>query len=129
MNRAFSDQLSVVRPGQKPLIVNPYATQAPAKPVMCCVAQCGRVATAGTFCDECFAQYETITRWEERALERKARRWRFVNGFLLFAGCELVVGCCIQMLAIWQACVLYVVSAAVFGLGYAIYGGDKVKGS
>jgi hypothetical protein len=110
-------------------------SQAPlAVPTTCCVEHCGRAATRGAFCDDCFTQYEMYNRlWaaEEAKAASGERRalvaggWRFVNGFAFFGSIELLVGYCIKTPLIWQSFALGAGCALVVALGNALIGGGK----
>jgi hypothetical protein len=141
-----SDGMTVVRTplprefdqvhGERRRMVNPaldvYSRAPLVMPAVCCVSHCGREATQGAFCDDCFSTYETYNRiWATEDARRadvsrqarKAAGWRFFNGFVFFASVELLVGYCIESPLIWQTFALGVGCALVAGLGNAIVGG------
>jgi hypothetical protein len=82
------------------------------------------------------ALWEREQRWEpahERrrlniARNRKARRWRFLNSFLVMLMFELLIGYCVDVLGMWQNWVLCLGWALFIAILAAFLGGAKKVG-
>lgn len=140
MNRTSLPREFTHTTGERRRMVNPalgtYARGPLVMPTICCVSGCGHAATNGAWCRGCFLQYAALNEeWEREAVKlaseehqaRKARLWRFVNGFLFFACFELLVGYCIDSPRIWQSFALVLGCAFVIALGNALLGGARMK--
>lgn len=106
--------------------------------------ECGNAATVGAWCDVCWKIYTGLEalwareqRWapahERRqrniARHRKARRWRFVNVFLVMAFFEGLVAYALEVPWSWRFGALCLAWALGFAMLGALFGGGVEKGA